>query len=63
MATLAVNHVGITVPDIRAAVRWYSDVFGFRCIMGPRVLRARAAATAETGSILGLAGPAMGMGR
>ena len=45
--------MGITVPDIRAAVRWYSDVIGFRCIMGPRVLRARAAATAETGSILG----------
>jgi predicted enzyme related to lactoylglutathione lyase len=44
----AANHVGITVPDIRAAIAWYGDVFGFRCIMGPRVMRAAAAATAET---------------
>jgi catechol 2,3-dioxygenase-like lactoylglutathione lyase family enzyme len=50
---LALNHVGVTVPDIRAAIEWYGDVFGFRCIMGPRVLRANAAATAETASILG----------
>jgi predicted enzyme related to lactoylglutathione lyase len=35
---LAVNHVGITVPDVHAAVDWYGEVFGFGCIMGPRVL-------------------------
>jgi predicted enzyme related to lactoylglutathione lyase len=35
---LAVNHVGLTVPDVHAAIDWYGDVFGFRCIMGPRVL-------------------------
>lgn len=52
-AMLATNHLGITVPDVRAAITWYSEVFGFRCIMGPRVLRAAAAATAETSSILG----------
>lgn len=50
---LAVNHVGITVPDIHAAIRWYGTVFGFHCIMGPRRLRASSAATAETRSVLG----------
>jgi catechol 2,3-dioxygenase-like lactoylglutathione lyase family enzyme len=41
------------VPDIRAAIDWYGEVFGFHCIMGPRVMEPAAAATAEIGSILG----------
>ncbi len=48
-----INHIGLTVPDIRAAVAWYTDVFGMRCIMGPRVLRSASLETAETASILG----------
>lgn len=40
MAALAVNHVGLTVPDVFAAIDWYAEVFGFRCIMGPRVIEA-----------------------
>lgn len=28
----ALNHIGMTVPDIRAAVTWYGKVLGFRCI-------------------------------
>ncbi len=52
-AALVVNHVGISVPDVVAAIAWYGDVFGFRCIMGPRVMRPASAATAETGQILG----------
>ncbi len=47
------NHVGVTVPDVDAAIRWYAEVFGFRCIMGPRVLRPSAAATAETAALFG----------
>lgn len=39
-APLVVNHLGLTVPDIHAAIDWYGTVFGFRCIMGPRVLEA-----------------------
>lgn len=39
MASLAINHVGVTVPDIHAAIDWYSAAFGFRCIMGPRGAR------------------------
>ena len=50
-AALAVNHVGVTVPDIHAAIDWYSEVFGFRCIMGPRVIEA--AGHAEAASVLG----------
>lgn len=51
MAALAVNHVGLTVPDVFAAIDWYGDVFGFRCIMGPRVIEA--AAHAEAASVFG----------
>ena len=28
-------HVGITVPDIEAALDWYTDVLGFEFLMGP----------------------------
>jgi catechol 2,3-dioxygenase-like lactoylglutathione lyase family enzyme len=28
-AALAINHVGLTVPDIHAAIDWYGEVFGF----------------------------------
>jgi predicted enzyme related to lactoylglutathione lyase len=49
----AVNHIGITVPHIHEAIAWYGEVFGFRCIMGPRVLRAASPATAETSAVLG----------
>ncbi|WP_019180131.1 VOC family protein [Microbacterium yannicii] len=50
---LVVNHVGISVPDIVAAIDWYEKLFGFRCIMGPRVMRPSSEATAETRQILG----------
>ena len=35
---LALNHIGMTVPDIRAAVAWYGRVLGFRCISEPHLL-------------------------
>lgn len=35
---LAINHIGVTVPDVFAAIDWYGEVFGFTCIMGPRLL-------------------------
>jgi catechol 2,3-dioxygenase-like lactoylglutathione lyase family enzyme len=50
---LTVNHVGISVPDIRAAIDWYGAAFGFHCIMGPRLLTADSASTAETTHVLG----------
>lgn len=50
---LALNHVGVTVPNIYAAIDWYTQVFGFTHIMGPRLLDPGAAATRETPSVLG----------
>jgi predicted enzyme related to lactoylglutathione lyase len=47
------NHAGITVPDIWAAIDWYSQVFGCTRIMGPRVLEPAHAGSAETGNIFG----------
>ncbi len=47
------NHVGITVPDIWAAIDWYTRLLGAVRIMGPRLLEPARAATAETGTILG----------
>jgi len=49
----ALNHIGLTVPDIRAAIDWYAEVLGFRLIAGPRVMAPLAAATEETRHILG----------
>jgi catechol 2,3-dioxygenase-like lactoylglutathione lyase family enzyme len=49
----AVNHIGLTVPDIFAAIDWYGAVLGFTHLMGPRVLEAGSAATHETPSIFG----------
>lgn len=51
MAALAVNHVGLTVPDVFAAIDWYGEVFGFRCLMGPRVIEATG--HAEAASVFG----------
>ena len=51
-AALAVNHVGLTVPDIHAAIDWYQAVFGFRCIMGPRELEVTG--HAEASSVFGV---------
>lgn len=48
---LAVNHVGLTVPDLFGAIDWYSKVFGFRLIMGPRELSGRG--HSEASSALG----------
>lgn len=50
---IALNHIGITVPDIHAAIDWYGKVFGFRRIMGPRRLEPKLSDTAESGHILG----------
>ena len=50
---LALNHVGITVPDIFGAIDWYGRIFGASHIMGPRLLAASEKATHETPGIFG----------
>ena len=35
----AINHVGVSVPDIDAAIAWYRDVFQFELIGGPDEVR------------------------
>jgi catechol 2,3-dioxygenase-like lactoylglutathione lyase family enzyme len=53
MSATTFSHVGITVPDIWAAIDWYGDVLGCRHLMGPRVLEPARRASAETGQLLG----------
>jgi len=36
----ALNHVGLSVPDLDAALDWYRDVLGFRPLTPPVVMRA-----------------------
>lgn len=33
------NHVGVSVPDIDAAIAWYGRIFGFTVIMAPAEVR------------------------
>ncbi len=53
---LAVNLIGLTVPDVHAAIDWYGDVFGFRCIMGPAYWTQPATARQRRYSAAGSAG-------
>ncbi|MDT3684265.1 MAG: VOC family protein [Pseudorhodoplanes sp.] len=52
-AALALNHIGLTVPDIFDAIDWYGAVFGAAHIMGPRLLQSDAKAAHETPGIFG----------
>jgi hypothetical protein len=31
----AITHVGLAVPDLDAAIKWYEQVLGFRLLSGP----------------------------
>ena len=57
VAALAINHIGVTVPDIHAAIDWYGEVFGFRCIMGPRYSSPLATQRPRRYSVAGFAEP------
>ncbi len=47
------NHVGLTTPDIFGTIDWYVAVFGFKLIMGPRVLEATSSAMVEAKTVFG----------
>lgn len=36
--SVAVDHVGLTVTDLDAAIAWYGEVFGLRVLRGPDVI-------------------------
>ena len=52
-APLNLNHVGITVPDIFAAIDWYGELFGCTHIMGPRLMTSGGKTSVEAGQVLG----------
>jgi catechol 2,3-dioxygenase-like lactoylglutathione lyase family enzyme len=35
-----INHIGVRVNDIGAAIRFYTDTFGFKIIRGPETISA-----------------------
>lgn len=50
---VAFNHVGIVVPDLEAAIAWYSDVMGFTLVAGPFDLRDDGPNGAQVLNVLG----------
>lgn len=49
----AVNHIGVGVADVDAAIGWYRDVMGFRLISGPMDVRAGSPGGAKAVNVLG----------
>ena len=50
---LAINHIGVGVSDVDAAIRWYRGVLGFRLISGPVDVRADGGDGAQAANVLG----------
>lgn len=48
-----IHHVGATVPDIDAAIDWYSRIMGFRLISGPFDLKPDPQGGDQPGDVLG----------
>ena len=47
------HHIGIAVPDIAAAIDWYSDVLGYRVFAGPVLLDLAADSRGQLKDVLG----------
>ncbi|KAF6822427.1 hypothetical protein CPLU01_12041 [Colletotrichum plurivorum] len=45
---LAINHIGVSVPDIEAAVRWYTKVMGFH-LLGGKIKHFKRSETGDNG--------------
>lgn len=54
MRATPMNHIGIAVGDIEAAIQFYHDVFGFRLFTGPLLLDAE---NNPSGQLANLFGP------
>lgn len=48
-----INHVGVGVSDIDAAIAWYGEILGYRLIAGPLTLDAQKDRTGRLADILG----------
>jgi catechol 2,3-dioxygenase-like lactoylglutathione lyase family enzyme len=49
----SLNHIGVSVADIDAAIRWYQDVLGFRLFAGPTEVSIDSAAGEQAHDVLG----------
>lgn len=47
------NHIGVSVPNVEDAVKWYRDVLGFRLISGPNDIESAAGAESQAQNVLG----------
>ncbi|MDB6179517.1 VOC family protein [Paracoccus sp. Z330] len=50
---IALNHVGIVVPELETAIAWYSNVMGFTLVAGPFDLRDDGPNGAQVLNVLG----------
>lgn len=50
---VAINHVGVSVGDLEAAIRWYSEVLGFQLIAGPYEIDLRSSSADQAVDVLG----------
>ena len=50
---IAVNHIGVGVADVYAAIAWYGNVMGFRLISGPVEVRAEGPGGPQAQDVLG----------
>jgi len=53
VAPRPINHVGIGVPDVEAAIRWYGEVMGFVLVSGPVDVRSDAPSGDQALDVLG----------
>jgi len=47
------HHIGITVSDIEAAIKWYADVLGYRVFTGPVLLELETDTRGQVKDVLG----------
>lgn len=50
---VAMNHIGVGVSDVDAAIAWYRNVFGFTLISGPVEVRAGGPGGDQAADVLG----------
>ncbi|MDM5337272.1 VOC family protein [Fictibacillus enclensis] len=50
----SITHIGLAVPDLEGAIKWYEDVLGFTLLAGPYTFNAKTAGEPNmTNDVLG----------